>query len=674
MPSVELQNITHTSLDLKRSQSRRAISKSKRKGKPNSTKASKEELRALKKLNVVKSKARDANIITVNQAIAVVNDLGGMHAFTKGLESLHHKLINKVRIDPIEEPLSHIIQQPTPTITPLLEKLKSKNDLPKNLPENTIDSKHFNKKYPLHWVAPEVYNSTEFKIEKENFEKWATDHFRFDRTSKMNKEATIESHMKRILQYLGFVFMFCGVAVPALLCYLNVWFFARFISFLMAKSQKSRLYLKNHIVTAEKVCNYISCRWGSNESRATIETTSNLVQEWLQNFHKQVLVAPSLAPEPTDVDVLKKLGKWIDANKLLAIINKRKTKVEKRLARGKHEKDDRKMAGRVQETLIAALMFGWGGPFRPSSIFFLLRPDYKGPCTNKSCGKKNCPGNRIQWLDSTHEKIKVGPWFHHKTESDVGEGAAITLTELSLLFDYHIKYGRRVLSTKKDLPYIFVSPSGRAFNSSSFCTYFQNTLSRWTNGELKIPPSFLKHIFVDERRSTNAAPGPKEQCSARVMGNSTKQWDEKYDKNKKKREAQQHVDGLKAWREAQLVETAIPGPSSNGVGLVDNDNVSSSCEDSADTGSSSSEDEFDSNLCDDHTSEEEDDDAGGSAPVDAEEEDEDHNVNEGGGYDAVEDCENEEQGERGRVTNNDGVGVDTTQHTNGHDDFYIDLE
>ena len=67
----------------------------------------------------------------------------------------------------------------------------------------------------------------------------------------------------------------------------------------------------------------------------------------------------------------------------------------------------------------------------------------------------------------------------------------------------------------------------------------------------------LRTVFVAERRSVNAAPGPTDSAASMVMANSIRAWDASYDLNFRKREAQQGVDAMGIWRQHLLERSGV---------------------------------------------------------------------------------------------------------------------
>ena len=72
-----------------------------------------------------------------------------------------------------------------------------------------------------------------------------------------------------------------------------------------------------------------------------------------------------------------------------------------------------------------------------------------------------------------------------------------------------------------DSPFAFVDLSGRALTKTGISSYFHSMLSTMDPSFPTIPPSLLRQIFVDERRSRQRVEGPDDAAAAQVMGNST---------------------------------------------------------------------------------------------------------------------------------------------------------
>ncbi len=67
-----------------------------------------------------------------------------------------------------------------------------------------------------------------------------------------------------------------------------------------------------------------------------------------------------------------------------------------------------------------------------------------------------------------------------------------------------------------------------------------------------MPACRIRNIFVDERRSKEAAKGPTNVQAAQIMGNSESAWDRHYDINFDVRESQAGADAMAEWRREML--------------------------------------------------------------------------------------------------------------------------
>ena len=116
------------------------------------------------------------------------------------------------------------------------------------------------------------------------------------------------------------------------------------------------------------------------------------------------------------------------------------------------------------------------------------------------------------------------------------------------LLQYHLLIG-------DTCDHVFMDMHGRAFDGSVFTTYWQSMMRRL--GAPALNPSICKQIFVSERQSDNAAPGPSSRGAAMIMGHSVRQWHDWYDLSFHARLAQDAVNAMQVWRVAML-RSAIP--------------------------------------------------------------------------------------------------------------------
>ena len=67
-----------------------------------------------------------------------------------------------------------------------------------------------------------------------------------------------------------------------------------------------------------------------------------------------------------------------------------------------------------------------------------------------------------------------------------------------------------------------------------------------------MPPSLLRHVFVEERMSEGCAEGPDHRIAAILMGHTLRMWPLHYDLRQQAREAKQAIASMPKWRAAVL--------------------------------------------------------------------------------------------------------------------------
>ena len=108
-----------------------------------------------------------------------------------------------------------------------------------------------------------------------------------------------------------------------------------------------------------------------------------------------------------------------------------------------------------------------------------------------------------------------------------------------------------------DSPFAFVNLAGRSLTKTSMSSCFHSMLSRMDSSFSRIPPSLLRHIFVDEGRSRQRVEGPDDAAAAQVMSNSTQAWSKNHDLHFDVREAQAAVDAMQTWRQHLLPSSSL---------------------------------------------------------------------------------------------------------------------
>lgn len=246
---------------------------------------------------------------------------------------------------------------------------------------------------------------------------------------------------------------------------------------------------------------------------------------------------------------------WMSATDLLQLFMAAKQQAEQ-----VYEKEGASLAAcrQLHDAALSCTMFGYLPPMRLTCIRTMTHPSYTGPCLNPDCHKPGCRGNRLIVHSTQPLQLEINIQ-HHKTE----RGKAfkpITFTvpaELAQLLHQYAGQPHSILTQAAahvledaGCPYLFMTKSGQMFGDSQLCTYWNAWLV--AHGGTPMPPSKLRHIFVGERRSDDAAPGPSDAAAARVMGHSEIQWSMWYDVHRHKRQCQHGVDAMAVWRQHLL--------------------------------------------------------------------------------------------------------------------------
>ncbi len=191
-----------------------------------------------------------------------------------------------------------------------------------------------------------------------------------------------------------------------------------------------------------------------------------------------------------------------------------------------------------------------------------------------------CSGNRYMWVDTVERSRLKLQRVHHKNvrwlvlQSAAGAapphtiafqaqppacrwatGLTFTLPDtLNHLLVPYFNMGRAQLT---DSPFAFVNLAGRPLTKTSMSSCFHSMLSRMDSSFSRIPPSLLRHIFVDEGRSRQRVEGPDDAAAAQVMSNSTQAWSKNHDLHFDVREAQAAVDAMQTWRQHLLPSSSL---------------------------------------------------------------------------------------------------------------------
>ena len=260
-------------------------------------------------------------------------------------------------------------------------------------------------------------------------------------------------------------------------------------------------------------------------------------------------------------------GRWMAPKDLVRVLDLVKRNAEEKLILQGWNLNTARL---MHDAALVCCMFGYMPPIRLSCLRTLLCPEYLGGCPHPDCTRPECKGNRLVVLNASPAVVEMH-LPHHKNEGK-WDGAAIDFRvppEVAEVLLSYLSAGHALLSSKlnmpngANLPYVFMSNKGKPFCSCSLSTYWQALLSA-AGGAKHLPPSRLRHIFVDERRSIDSAPGPADRGAAMIMGNSEAMWDRIYDTRFHEREAQHAIDNMASWRQ-HLLQSQVPTNVTSGV-------------------------------------------------------------------------------------------------------------
>ena len=281
-------------------------------------------------------------------------------------------------------------------------------------------------------------------------------------------------------------------------------------------------------------------------------------------------VADQLARPVVTPDSLSAAGKWLPPAQLVQMLNKAEL----------HSLADLQVQGltvdtsrAVHDAVLGCCVITHLPPLRLSCIRSLLAPDYTGPCKHLDCNVSGCTGNKLQLISTSPLSMRM-VFPHHKNEHkwkraviqfDVPSDLAELLQRYlagprQALLQYHLLIG-------DTCDHVFMDTQGRAFGSAVFTTYWQNMMLRL--GAPALNPSICRQIFVSERQSDNAAPGPSDRGAAMIMGHSIRQWHDWYDLSFHARLAQDAVNAMQVWRDAML-QSSAPAESESDDEVVPN--------------------------------------------------------------------------------------------------------
>ena len=265
-------------------------------------------------------------------------------------------------------------------------------------------------------------------------------------------------------------------------------------------------------------------------------------------------ISAELVRPVQDPETLVAAGKWMPASELVQMLTKAQAQSQAEWQQPSQSVVD--AARGVHDSVLSAAVITHLPPSRISCLRSMLGPDSPAGCTHPDCKHADCQGNRLYIVSTAPLKLRM-KFPHHKNarrwkraviEFDVPH----ELAEMLLLY---LEGPRQTLLqyqllAEEPCVTVFMDKHCRPFTSSTFCLYWQNWMR--SQGGPPLSPSICRQIFVTERRSDGAAPGPCDRGAAMVMGHSTRQWNDWYDIKFHAKLAQHAVDAMQTWRAAML--------------------------------------------------------------------------------------------------------------------------
>ena len=412
--------------------------------------------------------------------------------------------------------------------------------LPTTLPDNIVPARSLNKHYGLPtWLLA----AQPLAAQIEQLHSWCTEPINLSRDGAPLSDRTWQNILQSITCFLGFCHFYLSIEAPCLQEFSEAEHYVLFIAFLMAKDL-SILSLVQHISHARKVLLF------QEQSAHGVAAAARLarVALWLQQLRAQLVC--SIPRKRRAPDELEEEGAWMAPPELVSLFERLRVAALQALP-APGQMCTINGARLLHDACMTSCMFGYLPPIRLFCIRSMQVPT-QDTCLKMECGgSRGCKGNRLAvrqggqlWLDLPHHK-----------NQDRWHADPIILrlpAELAHLMHCYLQQGHCVLFPQ-GLPYMFGdSRNGKHFDTPSAFHYYFSVLLKRLGASAVIPPSRMRHIFVDERRSLDAAPGPSNAGAATVMGNSVQEWDRSYDLDMRRRESQAAVDSMPAWREAML--------------------------------------------------------------------------------------------------------------------------
>ena len=495
--------------------------------------------------------APKANVMLVAHAIETLKGLGIKGASLEALEGIPEmqSFTEELQACP---PLAIVARPSSRPSTPTdvagpsqghLTAPQVLQDLPIVLPDVHIAPKD----QRAHYSLPKANRLLEpLASQMTSLKSWCTNSIQLDRDGASVAQRTWTNVCSSIFLYLGFLHFFMKVAQPTLHAYTLAGEFAKYISFRVSKAT-SIITLAQQVSHAKKVLQFLRLTANVHEA---LEIQN--VVAWMDKLKGQLVSRiPRKRKDPVQME---EEGEWLPSPELVALLDNLRVTVLQGVPQAAGELCNFSSARLLYDACLSSFMFGYLPPLRLACLRTLQVPSV-ATCLDPECKDKACKGNRVLF--------KEGGYYislpHHKNQHrwhSLPLEVQIPL-ELAELTQCYLEKAHPILCP--GLEFMFADKHGKQMQQPSTLTNWWHGLMKRLGSPAAFPPSLLRHIFVDERRSHESAPGPSNQGAAQVMGNSVSQWDKAYDLNQNRRESQAAVNAMPQWRSAMLEQARDKG-------------------------------------------------------------------------------------------------------------------
>ena len=409
------------------------------------------------------------------------------------------------------------------------------------------------------------------------FHAWCTDGVRMDRDIRYTavQQDTWDATHKVLTGYMGYCLKFRGMAGTDLSLDLfgDPMVYSHYISFHVARGVGCP-YLRKTLSHSRKVVAWLA------STRPHLKEHFTRVEHWLEVLSRQ---APFAAPSnrraynlPSAKDILLfqagveglATSMWED----WLLHSDPSQPVTMPMMHAKV----------CMDAALLGLMFGYVPPVRLACIRTCIHPSHVGgPCLDTDCATPHtCKGNRLEWIGdkplladlSEPPNPTLRAVFPHHKNARKWNGYVISFElppALCCMLHPYLLHGHDTLLAHTPSSHkhgedathtlLFTNTQGRELTEVNLCHWFSRMLVDHKAPFPNFPPSKLRHVFVDERQSDMAAPGPSNRSAARIMGNSERVWATHYDHHLPQREVDGAVQAMAQWREALLEEGQAQG-------------------------------------------------------------------------------------------------------------------